>query len=270
MTRRLILIFLCAAAARAHDTWLQPVKFAAPVGATIAFDLTSADGFKGPETAIKPERIALLAGRLAGNAVALTEPVAGEKTLRFSAALPRAGVAAIGVELKPRLLELAPDKIELYFTEIHAGDALRATWAVVPEPRHWRELYVKNTKTFVRVGEPPADSTGSPQAGDRAWAEPLGLRLEIMPERDPTTLRVGDNLPMRVLHGGKPFAGFTVAFVAAGEAREHLAITDAEGRAHAVLDTAGAWLVHGTDLRRVMREDREWESDFTTMVVEAR
>ena len=139
---------------------------------------------------------------------------------------------------------------------------VRTTWAAVPEPRRWRELYVKNTKTFVRVGEPPA--------GDRAWAEPLGLRLEIMPERDPTALRVGDDLPVRVLHGGKPFARFTVAFVAAGEKKEHLTITDAEGRAHAVLDTAGAWLVHGTDLRPVMRKDLEWESDFTTMVVEAK
>jgi uncharacterized GH25 family protein len=164
--------------------------------------------------------------------------------------------------LKPKLLDLAPEKIELYFTELHADAALRAVWAAVPEPRKWRELYVKNTKTFVRVGEPPAS--------DRAWAEPIGQRLEIVPERDPTTLRVGDDLSVRVLREGKPLAGFTVGFVAAGEKSEHVMKTDAEGRAHAVLDTAGAWLVHGTDLRRVKHAEREWESDFTTMVVEAK
>ncbi len=248
--------------ARAHDTWLQPAKFATAVGATVKLELTSADGFKGPETAIKPERIARATGRLAGATIALGEPVVGEKTLQFSTALPRAGVAVLGVELKPRLLDLAADKIEPYFSEIHAGAALRAQWAAVSEPKKWRELYVKNTKTFVRVGEPPA--------ADRAWAEPLGLRLEIVPERDPTALRVGDDLPVRVLHEGKPFAGFTISFVAAGETREHVTATDAQGRAHAVLDGPGAWLVHGTDLRRVQRDDREWESDFTTMVVEAR
>jgi uncharacterized GH25 family protein len=262
MMRRIFLVGLCALPARAHDTWLQPAKFSVPAGATVVLEMTSADGFKGPETAIKPDRIALATGRLAGSMVALGEPAAGEKILRFSTLLARPGVAVMGVELKPRLLDLAADKIELYLAEIHADAALRATWAAVPEPRKWRELYVKNTKTFVRVGEPAP--------GDRTWAETLGLRLEILPERDPTMLRAGDELPVRVLRDGKPFAGFTISFVAAGETKEHITITDGQGRAHAVLDAAGAWLVHGTDLRRVKQAEREWESDFTTMVVEAK
>ncbi len=262
MMRRLFLLGLCALTARAHDTWLQPQKFSAPVGATVVFEMTSAGGFKGPETAIAPNRIHLAGGRVGGVPVKLGEPLAGEKTMTLPITLPRAGIAVITVELKPRLLDLAADKIELYFTEIHAGDALRAQWAAVPAPRKWRELYVKNTKTFVRVGEPAAT--------DRAWAEPVGQALEIVPERDPTMLRVGDDLPVRVLSRGKPLTGFTLGYVAEGEKKEHVAITDAQGRAHAVLDAAGPWLIHGTDLRRVMHAEREWESDFTTMVVEVK
>jgi hypothetical protein len=64
--------------------------------------------------------------------------------------------------------------------------------------------------------------------------------------------------------------GFVLGYVSAGETREHVAVTDVDGRATAKLDTKGAWLVHGTDLRRVTAPDREWESDFTTMVVEVR
>jgi hypothetical protein len=265
MTRRAQLFFAFAGlafVARAHDTWLQPERFAATPGALLELGLTSGDGFNGPDTAIKPDRIALVRGRLAGEAIALPSPTEGGKTLTFSATLPRPGVAVIGVELKPRVLELAADKIEPYFREIHAGDVLRARWAAIPEPRQWRESYVKSAKTFVRVGEPAA--------GERAWAEPLGLRLEVMPERDPTALREGDELPVRVLRGGVPLAGFTIAFVSAGETREHVVVTDDEGRARATLDARGAWLVHGTDLRRSTAAELEWESDFTTMVVEAR
>jgi uncharacterized GH25 family protein len=110
-----------------------------------------------------------------------------------------------------------------------------------------------------------------PAAEERAWAEPLGLALEIVPERDPTTLRVGDALPVRVLRGGQPLAGFALGYVSSGETREHVAVTDAEGRATAMLDVRGTWLVHGTDLRRAVGAiDREWESDFTTMVVAVR
>jgi len=260
--RRTIFILAIAVSARGHDTWLQPERFAATPGATLALELTSADGFNGLETAIKPERVARAPARLAGEAIMLAVPVAGEKALRFSATLPRPGVAVVGVELKPRGLELEPEKIELYFREIHADEALRAAWATVPEPRRWRESYVKNAKSFVRVGEPAL--------GDRVWAEPLGLRLEIVPERDPTALRAGDELPVRVLRGGAPLPGFTIAFVSAGETREHVAVTDDDGRARATLDVRGAWLVHGTDLRRATAPELEWESDFTTMVVDVK
>jgi hypothetical protein len=260
--RLLIFFLLILMAARAHDTWLQPERFAATPGATLVLELTSADGFVGADTAIKPERLARISGRLGGEAIALAEPVAGEKALKFSATFTRPGVAVLGLTLKPRELELAPDKIETYFREMHADDALRALWAAIPEPRRWRESYVKHAKTFVRVGEPAAD--------ERAWAEPLGLALEIVPERDPTALRAGDELPVRVLRGGAALAGFVIAFVSAGETREHVTVTDVQGRARAVLDARGAWLVHGTDLRRATADGLEWESDFTTMVVEAK
>ena len=260
--RRLVLLLILALPARAHDTWLQPERFAATPGAMLVLGLTSADGFIGMDTAIGPERIDRALGRVGGEAVAITEPVAGAKALDFSATFTRPGVAVLGVELKPRVLELASDKIEAYFRELHAGDELRAAWASVLEPRRWRESCVNHTKTFVRVGEPPA--------GDHAWAEPLGFVLEIVPECDPTTLHAGDELPVRVLRGGAPFAGFAVAFVSAGETREHVTVTDAAGRASAVLNARGAWLVHGTDLRRATAAGLEWESDFTTMVVEAK
>jgi uncharacterized GH25 family protein len=207
--------------------------------------------------------VARVVGRLGGAELkpGVTEPT--DRTLRLAVTLTRPGVAVLGVELKPRDLELAPEKIETYFREIHAGDELRERWAAVPEPKKWRERYVKNAKTFVRVGEPAAE--------ERTWAEPLGLALEIVPERDPTTVKEGEALPVRVLRGGKPLAGFLLGYVSAGETREHVAMTDADGRASAKLDARGVWLVHGTDLRRTESNlEREWESDFTTMVVEVK
>lgn len=256
------LSLVSGAAASAADIWLQPERFAATPGATLALELTSADGFNGPDTALNPERVATVRSRLAGEAVALAAPVAGEKALRFSATLPRPGVAVLGVELKPRERELEAEKIERYFRELHADDALRAVWAAVPEPRRWREHQVNTAKSFVRVGEPAAD--------DRAWAEPLGFRLELVPERDPTALRAGDELPVRVLRGGAPLAGFTLTFVSAGETREHVTVTDDDGRARAALEVPGAWLVRGVELRRAVARELEWESDGTAMVVEVK
>lgn len=260
--RFLVCVALASLALRAHDTWLQPERFAVTPGATLVFDLTSSDGFVGFQMPIAPERVGRMLARLGGADLKPGALAAAEKTLRFPVTVGRPGVMVMGIELKARLLELETDKIETYLREIHASDELREAWAAVPAPRRWRESYAKHAKTFVRVGEPAVE--------ERAWAEPLGLALEIVPERDPTALKEGDALPVRVLRGGKPLAGFALGYVSAGETREHVAVTDADGRATATLDARGGWLVHGTDLRRVTAPDREWESDFTTMVVEVR
>ena len=250
-------------AAEAREMWLQPERFAATPGATLLLDLTSADGFGGLGTAIPRERVARTCGRLGAAELTLGVGTAAERSWQFPVTLTQPGVAVVGVELHLRLLELEPEKIETYFRAIHAGDDVREVWAAVPVPRRWRENQGMHAKTFVRVGEPATE--------ERAWAEPLGLALEIVPERDPTTLRVGDALPVRVLRGGQPLAGFALGYVSSGETREHVAVTDADGRVTAMLDVRGTWLVYGTDLRRAAGAiDREWDSDFTTMAVEVR
>lgn len=254
--------FVWAAAVQASDTWLQPERFAATPGATLVLDLTNSEGFVGFQKAIEAEQVARVMGRLGGAELKPGATMPTEQTLRFPITVMRPGLAVVGVELKPAWRELEADKIEAFFQEIRAAEDLREAWMALPEPRRWREHTVRQMKTFVRVGEPAAE--------ERAWAEPLGLALEIVPERDPTTLKEGDALPVRVWRNGKPLAGFALAYISAGETREHVAVTDAEGRATATLDARGAWLVHGTDLRRVTAADREWESDVTTMVVEVR
>jgi uncharacterized GH25 family protein len=244
--------WLGAASLSAHDTWLMPERFSATPGATLKFDLTSASGFSGPESAIKPDRVERALFRLGAELSDLTIGAPTEKTLVFITTFSRPGVAVVAVDLKPKILELGPDKIEVYFREIHAGEALRKAWLAVREPRRWRERYAKHTKTFVRIGEPKAEDSG--------WAQPVGAALEIIPERNPTILKVGDALSVRVLRG----------FVAEGEVREHVAFTDSKGQAKAVLDAPGVWLIHGTDLRRVVSDELEWESDFVTMTVDVR
>jgi uncharacterized GH25 family protein len=99
---------------------------------------------------------------------------------------------------------------------------------------------------------------------------PLGFALEVLPESDPTTVREGAALPVRVLREGKPAAGLVLTYVSLGETREHVVVTDAEGRASAVLDAPGSWLVRAAILRRATTSDREWDSEFSTMVFDVR
>lgn len=257
----LLLLASMPVAAFAHDTWLLARRSEAQPGATATLDLTSGMAFPALEYAIKPNRVARASVRLAGKTAPIKTRKAAGHSLRFSAPLPEAGVATIWVELDPKTLELTPPKVKEYLDEIAASAEIRQVWETSAQPRHWREEYTKHAKTFVRVGQ---------SAADRSWSEPAGMTLEIVPEKDPTALHPGDELPVRVLREGKPFPSFPVGLVREGDPHDTVQRTDAEGRATFRLDRAGRWLLRGTDLRRSSKPSLEWESDFTTLTLEVK
>jgi uncharacterized GH25 family protein len=120
-----------------------------------------------------------------------------------------------------------------------------------------RELYSRYSKLL--VGASPANT------------QPLGHVLEIVPLKDPATLKPGEALEVQVLFRGKPLADVQVAAAYSGaEMKGHefpvVTRTDAEGKAVLKLDRGGLWyarLIHmvpaGHD------PDYQWRSFFSTM-----
>jgi hypothetical protein len=213
--------------------------------------------FPKPETAPKRDRVQTAQCRLAGRTFEITEITSGKQSLVLKVKPPETGIATLWVTLPAKAIELKPAQVEEYLTEIGAPESLRSEWAAM-QPQRWRERYAKHTKTFVRVGD---------SQDDRSWAEPIGTELEIVPETDPTTLRAGDEFPVRVLKSGAPHPDFALNAIAAGAAKGETKRTDAEGRARFRFGKAGPWLLRGTDIRRVEQPEIDWESDFATLTV---
>jgi uncharacterized GH25 family protein len=256
-TRLLTALLLAASAplASAHDTWLRPLAGQAAVGATVKLELTSGMAFPALESAIRRERVARADVRLGGTTTRITSFAAGKEALVLAAALPRPGVATIAVALAPRALELDEAQVAEYLEEIGLAATVLPEWRQRKTAQRWRETYRKLAKAFVRVGAPAADPSG---------LEPVGLPLELVPESDPTALATGASVSVRVLKDGAPLAGIAVAAVSTKGRR--LATSDAAGRVSFALDAIGPWMFAATQLRPAAKG--EWESDFTTMVVD--
>lgn len=249
-----------AAPAHGHDTWLIPDLFAVAPKAMVTLDLTSGMAFPALDVGPKRERVESAKCRLAGQIFDISDISAGPKSLVFKAELPTPGIAALWVKLPPKSIELKPAEVQEYVDEIDAPASIRKQWSEM-KPQRWREIYTKHPKTFVRVGEP---------AADRSWAEPVGMALEIVPETDPTVLREGDELGVRVLKNGAPHAGFSLNAVAAGETKGETRKTDSSGRVVFRLNKSGPWLLRGTDVRKSTKPDADWESDFATLTLEVK
>jgi uncharacterized GH25 family protein len=245
----------------AHDTWLISATNFGRVGTPFRLGLTSGEAFPNDDFSIVSNRVARAIVREAGVTRALPRPTAVALRLEYMWTPRAAGVASVGIELQPRTLVLEPSLIDDYLREIDASDAIRATWKSIGGKQKWTESYTKHAMTFVRIAPAKLDSAW---IADKSWTRPLGLALEFLPERDPTALRAGDTLVVRVLRHGAPVSDFSVGAIREGRTKAIFFHTDAAGRAHVIVDADGRWLLNGTSLRRSTTGETVWESDFIT------
>jgi uncharacterized GH25 family protein len=269
MRRRRAAVMLGAAAltlvivaqAAAHDTWLISPSNGGRVGTPFRLDLTSGESFANDDFAIEASRVTRAQVREGHFTRSLPTPTATPLTLRYMWTPKAPGVSTIGIELAPKTLVLAPKLIDEYLGEIDADSGIRAAWKALGDKQKWTESYTKHAMTFARITPAKPDSSW---IADKAWQKPMGLGLELVPERDPTALRGGDTLLVRVLRHGVPLAGFSVGAIRDGRSKAIFFRTNAAGRAAVVLDRGGLWLLNGTNLRRSTTGATVWESDFVT------
>lgn len=248
-----------AAAALAHDTWLIADQMRVPPKTSVTLDLTSGVEFPKLEVGPKPENVPNASCRLAGRTFDVTEKSTAPQSLQFKTTLAGAGIAALWIKLPSRTLEMKPEQVKMFNEEVNAPAELQKEYDDMPEPKRWRGTSTKHPKTFVRVGDVKTDTS---------WKEPVGLFLEIVPEKDPTALRVGDDFPVRVLRDGAPFSDFQLNAVAAGDKEGETRKTDANGTATFKLNKAGRWLLRGVEARKATQADMNFEVKSTTLTFE--
>jgi len=252
-----VLLFGCIAfPSAAHDTWLQPRRTALLPGTIAQIDLTSGDNFAALDTAIKSDRVGTARARLNGKTFDIRPGAPEKKSLELRVPLSDPGIATLWLSLAPHSIQLNRKQVQHYLDDIDAPALLTQAWFAGKGTKPWRELYSKHAKAFVRVGRPKAD---------HSWREPVGMALEIVPEKDPTALRAGDDFPVRVLRNGTPLADFSLGIVRAGKTNRSFSKTDSAGRAVFKLPRSGKWLLRGTELRSSQKPAVDWESDFTTL-----
>ena len=101
------------------------------------------------------------------------------------------------------------------------------------------------------------------------YSRPEGLWLEILPERSPCGLQVGDEMKVQVLLQGKPLGGAHLAAGYKGPTGHKYPVwveTNAEGRAAVKLSRSGPWFVRVLHMVPAVKDpEADWQSAFSTM-----
>ena len=226
---RLAAVALMALACRAlaHDYWLMPETFTPTAGSVLKAHFSDGHHYFANEElpditkfrafVVLPDgrELGLPFDRIESTQAAVRVPLVGSGTYILGA-----------VSTQPELWSTT-EKGHRAGGRAEVPDALSTS------------KYVKSVKTFLTLGQ-PSDH----------WGAVLGHETELVPQTNPTLLKAGDNLALKVWLQGRPAAGAEVFGVYdgfdGGDKHEAAinAHADAQGLAQVTPDRAGVWLFY--------------------------
>jgi uncharacterized GH25 family protein len=250
--------------AAAHDLWIWPGSWSPEIGRVLFLDLITGMSLPVSENALEPARIR--STRLVGprGPALLGAPRVVGKVLRYEVPPTAAGLYCAGVETGPRFIRLKGDEFEAYLIEEGILGVSEERKKLGESEVEGRELYTKYAKILLRAG---GEGVAAGTQDDRLCCQPLGHRIEIVPDTDPTRLAPGAELGIQVLYEGRPAPGLQVRSAVQGDERpKRVAVTDADGRARIALEQPGPWALMAIRMeRRKDRAQADWESHWASL-----
>jgi uncharacterized GH25 family protein len=257
-TRAAALVLLigicCVRAAAAHEFWVQPTEFWLTAPAALSVTLQVGDNRSRQQSQIPQRRIT-----------------------RFEAIGPkgdsidmRSGTARLD-ESGAYLVALETDNAAhsrqsaARFNEYLELEGLTAALEYRTRTHQMHvdgfERYSRAAKSIVLVGR-------HNRLAQRHVTQPLGLKLEIVPQVSPYAEPRPVRFPVRVLYQGRPLAGALVKLMNLAEdlTGANESVTDDAGVASFSMPTRGSWLVSVVWTRRLAdAADADYETTFSSL-----
>ncbi|MCU0245037.1 MAG: DUF4198 domain-containing protein [Bryobacter sp.] len=239
--RKSVLLISLAAPLLGHDMYLLPQRFRTEPGVKLLVAIHNGDSFPQSEGPVEPQR---LSSKTLGEFLPLAKATHAFAMIRE----PGVHVFAVSTALR-RNEDLAAKAFDTYLKEEGLDHVIAARAKAKQSGEPGREIYSKHAKTLVVAG-----------AANEGWKTVLGLPIEFVPETDPSQLRPGSQLPVRVLWRGKPAAGLQVEKAWEG-GHAIVGRTDAQGRITVPLEQKGRWRLHAVAIERCAEPRKaDWES----------
>lgn len=257
---RALLTLVVATPLVAHDTWLAPDSSRRNAPGVVSLSLSSGMEFPKLDHSIAPDRVAAAWWQSADDRGDLPSGKPGAHALEWHIDATE-GVTQFSVVLHPRPSKLKPEQVREYIDHlgIPSSAAVFADWERTSKGAETSYRYMKYSKTFVRAGAAGALPI---------WAREAGMRLELVPQNDPTSLVSGATLEVLLVQKGEPLPRYPVALLREGAKAPSVAMTDTEGRVRLALPAAGHYMLRATTLEPSEDTTALWDVRFTTMTFE--
>jgi len=250
--------------AEAHDLFLKLNTYFLRPNSSATVRLLNGS-FRSSEGAVRRDRMRDVSLVAPGG---VTHPAASDwrdegNTSLLNVRTAGAGTYMVGVSTLPREIELNAADFNEYLAHDGIPDTLAERRRNRQLNRNVRERYSKHVRAIFQVGDERTDE----------FRTPLGYPVEIIPQQNPYSLRVGQTIEVLCTRDGQPLAN---QYVLAGReragrmSRQINARTDSNGIARFRLRSAGKWFIKMIHMTPMTNADLNYESKWATLTFEIR
>lgn len=242
----------------AHEFWLQPSKFLFKPGEKLAVRFMVGEHFMGEPWEVKKHRVEKLEHHRLGGIKNLTDSVTDSEKQNLSVTLKQEGTHMIALQSDNAFIELDGKKFNEYLKEDGLDDvyAQREKTKTLANPS--KEFYSRYSKVLVQVGENRDDT----------YKKVIGFPIEIIPERNPYSLKKGDPIRFKILYEGKPLFGALVKVWNRFDNRTTLQniYTEKNGVIETRISNPGPWMVSVVKMVPSKFQGADWQSYWGSLV----
>ena len=226
--------------APAHDFWIEPSSYRLEPNSLVQIALRVGERFDRGEPVV---RNASRIERFVVIGPGGEQPVIGKDGADPAGVIrpEQPGLYTVVYRNVPSRIELEAEKFEAYLREEGLDAIITSRRDRGESAKPGKEQYSRCAKSLLWAGSGPA----------KGFQKPVGLPLELVPDKNPYKLGSGEELPVRLLLDGKPVQDALIVAVPRGAPDRKLsARTGTDGRASFKLEPGGAWLINCVHMAR--------------------
>jgi uncharacterized GH25 family protein len=259
----MVLFLLSVLPAAAHDYWIEASNFQLKPGALVLLYFRVGEHFDGKPSAFPAERVKHF--RL--DSPTQQHPVAPQMRDPTGITLVQeVGLQVVSFENTPSYVELPAERFNPYLQAEGLEAVLTARQKASTSDQPGKEAYSRCAKALLWVdGDQPAEAAGS-----HHYDKPVGLTLEILPEKNPYHMKAPASLAVRLLYEGQPLAGVLLMALNKSAPNEVQQIRSGpDGRAEFSLHRSGLWMVKALHMVPAEAQAPEdWRSYWASLTFE--
>jgi uncharacterized GH25 family protein len=255
MKRRALTLFaliVVALIARAHEFWLEPVKFRFAVGETATINFKVGDNFFGDPwlTSLeKLNKVEFHSLKAVKDVKSSAKP--GEKE-NLTLKLPAEGTYMVVMHGNPSYSDETAEQFNAYLKDQGLDDVYNKRKKSNALEKNGTEFYTRYSKVLLQAGKRTDDT----------YKKVAGLPIEIIPQQNPYTRKVGDPVKFIVRYNGRPLFGALVKVFNRNNNRTNIQTiyTQQDGSIETHISNNGAWMLNVVHMIPSTDPKAEWQS----------